>query len=80
MFEDYFSTARQDIYDLVCGLYAYDQKTDKTKVSSDFNGGHQLLKYSKVTPLKCICATLNCVDTCIDVLYINFSGRCVAYQ
>ena len=30
-FEDYFVTARQDIYDLMYGLQAYDKKTDTTK-------------------------------------------------
>ena len=63
LFENYFVMARQDKYDLVCVLYAYDKITDKTKNSSDFNGGHPLPKYSKVKPLKFLCIIINFIDT-----------------
>ena len=65
----------------MCGVDCmHMSKKYKTKVESYFNDELPLPKDSKVTPLKSLYAKLNFIYTCIDVLYINFKGRCVVYQ
>ena len=45
IFEEFFVTARQDIYDLMCGLYVYKKDNDKSTGATNFGGGRPLKEY-----------------------------------
>ena len=57
LFEELFVTAREDIYGLMCELYAYNQRK-KVNWCNIFFGGHPLTSDSNLIPLISLCVTI----------------------
>ena len=64
----------------MCGLYAYNQREEKSTVTTYFHRGWTLPKDSKITPLISICVTINSIDAWNHTLDKNIAWSCFAYQ
>ena len=80
IFEELFVIARQDRYDLMCGLYAYNKDNDNSTDATDFGGGRPLPEYSTINPLIYPCVSINFIGTWSNILGKTFAWRCCAYQ
>ena len=45
LFEEFFVRAREDRYDIMCGLYAYNQRKENSTGATDFHRGSPLTRY-----------------------------------
>ena len=68
LFEELFFTARQDRYDLMCGLHTYDKLKDISTGATYLCGGRPLPEYSNVVSLVSLCITIPFIDTWINIL------------
>ena len=51
IFQDFFVTARQDIYAILCVLHEYEKLNDKSSDATKFGGGIILPEYSTIDSL-----------------------------
>ena len=68
LFEEFFFTAHQEIYNIMCELYAYNKLKDNSNGATYFHGCRPLPEDSNVNPLISLFFNINFFDTCIYAL------------
>ena len=67
-FSGSFFTSCQDIYDLMCGLRAYDKQNDKLTYAKKIGSVRPLPEYSEINPLIYLCVGINFIYTWLNSL------------
>ena len=80
VFEDLFVTARQDRYQLMCGLHAYKNMHKKSSDEMIFDGGRPIPDDSTIDYLQSLSVRINFIYTCLKNLEPHFAWRCCEYQ
>ena len=79
-FDEFFVTARQYRYELMCGLYSYNKENYRSTDATKFGGGRTIPDDSTTISLVSICVSIKLIDTWINILAKNFACNCFAYQ
>ena len=80
IFGDFFATARQDRYSLICGLHKYDKLDYKSTGATRFGGRRLLTEDSTICSLFYLCFSLNFIDMWLEALANTFAWIFCAYQ
>ena len=59
LFEEFFVTAHQYIFYIMCGLHDCEKCRKKSTGATDFHGGWYLPEDSNINPLIYLCVTIN---------------------
>ena len=79
-FEEFFVTAHQDRYDLMCVLHANDKPNYKSTGATYFYSDRPVTEYLSVSIFVSLCVTINFIGIWIKTLDKNIACCCLAYQ
>ena len=71
IFENLFVAALQYIYEMMCGLHAYDKKYYKSTDATSFGSGNPLPEYSTINYFIYLCVSINFIETWLKTLTDN---------